>query len=58
MALGIVAWALLIVLYTRDDTLSTLEKAFSIAYPLGDVLLLAVAARLLFGPAVGRSRTS
>jgi adenylate cyclase len=52
VALGIVAWELLIVPYTRDDTLSTLEKFVSTAYPLGDVLLLAVAARLLFGPAV------
>jgi class 3 adenylate cyclase len=52
LALGIVAWALLIVPYTRDDTLSTVEKVVSMAYPLGDVLLLAVAARLLFGPAV------
>ena len=45
------AWELLIVPYTRDDTLSLAEKLVSIAYPLGDVLLLAVAARLLFGPA-------
>jgi class 3 adenylate cyclase len=52
VALGIVVWELLIVPYTRDDTLSTAEKAISIAYPLGDVLLLAVAARLLFGTAL------
>jgi class 3 adenylate cyclase len=52
IALGIVAWALLIVPYTRDDSLSAAEKVVSIAYPLGDVLLLAVAARLLFGPAL------
>ncbi len=52
VALGIVAWELLMVPYTRDDTLSTVEKLVSIAYPLGDVLLLAVAARLLFGAAV------
>ena len=52
VALGIVAWELLIVHYTRDDSLSTAEKLVSIAYPLGDVLLLAVAARLLFGTAV------
>ena len=49
VALGIVAWELLIVHYTRDDSLSLAEKLVSIAYPLGDVLLLAVAARLLFG---------
>jgi class 3 adenylate cyclase len=52
MALGIVAWELLIVPYTRDDTLSAGERLVSIAYPLGDVLLLAVAARLVFGTAV------
>jgi class 3 adenylate cyclase len=52
VALGIVAWELLMVHYTRDDSLSTAEKLVSIAYPLGDVLLLAVAARLLFGTAV------
>jgi class 3 adenylate cyclase len=52
VALGIVVWALVIVPHTRDDSLSTAEKLVSIAYPLGDVLLLAVAARLLFGPAV------
>jgi class 3 adenylate cyclase len=47
VALGIVAWELLIVPYTRDDTLSVADKFASIAYPLGDVLLLAVAARLV-----------
>jgi class 3 adenylate cyclase len=51
VALGIVAWELVIVHYTRDDTLSTAEKIVAIAYPLGDVLLLAVAARLLFDTA-------
>jgi class 3 adenylate cyclase len=48
VALGVVAWELLIIPYTADDTLSTLQKAVSIAYPLGDVLLLAMAARLMF----------
>src|SRR4051794_16750732 len=52
VALGIVAWELVVVHYTRDDSLSLAEKLVSIAYPLGDVLLLAVAARLLFSPAV------
>ena len=55
VALGIVVWELLMVHYTRDDSLSTAEKLVSIAYPLGDVLLLAVAARLLFGTAVRTS---
>jgi len=52
IALGVVAWEALIVPYTNDDTLSLVEKVFSIAYPLGDVLLLAVAARLLLGTGV------
>ena len=52
IALGVVAWEALIVPYTSDDTLSLVEKVFSIAYPLGDVLLLAVAARLLLGTGV------
>ena len=49
IALGIVAWELLMVPYTHDHALGTADKIVSIAYPLGDVLLLAVAARLLFG---------
>jgi class 3 adenylate cyclase len=49
VALGIVAWELLMVPTTRDDSLSVAEKLISIAYPLGDVLLVAVAARLVFG---------
>jgi class 3 adenylate cyclase len=52
VALGIVAWELLIVHYARDETLSLGEKITSIGYPLGDVLLVAVAARLLFGRSV------
>ncbi len=52
VALGVVAWELLIVPYTADDSLSTLEKVSSIAYPLGDVLLLAFAVRLLLDSAV------
>jgi class 3 adenylate cyclase len=47
VALAVVVWVLVMVPYTRDDSLSVLEKACSIAYPLGDVLLLAVAAQLL-----------
>jgi class 3 adenylate cyclase len=52
IALGVVAWETLVVPYTTDDSLSLVEKLFSIAYPLGDVLLLAVAARLLLGTGV------
>lgn len=46
-ALGVVVWVSVMVPYTRDDSLSAVEKVFSIAYPLGDVLLLAFAAQLL-----------
>src|SRR5205814_4859418 len=49
VAVGVVAWGLLIVPFTHDNTLSVVVKAFSIAYPLCDVLLLALAARLLLG---------
>jgi hypothetical protein len=52
VALGVVAWELLMVPYTKDTSLTGIEKVFSIAYPLGDVLLLAVAARLLLGTGV------
>jgi len=46
---GFVVWVFLASPYARDGTMSGAEKAFSIAYPLGDVLLLAVLARLLIG---------
>jgi class 3 adenylate cyclase len=51
VALGIVSWELLMVPTTRDDSLAISEKLIAIAYPLGDVLLLAVAARLVFDAA-------
>lgn len=46
---GFVVWVFLASPYMRDGTMSAAEKGFSIAYPLGDVLLLAVLARLLIG---------
>src|SRR5438552_18954778 len=52
VALGVIAWELLMVPYAHDRSLSLIEKLVSIAYPLGDVLLLAVAARLLLGTGV------
>ncbi len=52
VALGVVAWEALMLPFTRDDSLSVLEKLVSIAYPLGDVLLLAVAVRLLLGSGI------
>ncbi len=47
--LGLLAWIFLIAPYLRDDSLGFLERATSMAYPLGDVLSLATLARLLTG---------
>jgi diguanylate cyclase (GGDEF)-like protein/PAS domain S-box-containing protein len=49
VGLGSVSWAVLMAPYTRDRSLSLPALGISLAYPLADVLLLAVAARLLFG---------
>ncbi|HEX9315401.1 MAG TPA: hypothetical protein VGA71_08360 [Actinomycetota bacterium] len=45
-ALGLVAWVFLILPYARDPSLTLGRKVISMAYPLMDVLLLGVAARL------------
>jgi len=50
--LGLVSWVLLIAPYVRIDGLSVLERLASVTYPVGDVALLAIAARL----AIGRGR--
>jgi diguanylate cyclase (GGDEF)-like protein len=47
---GVVAWVFLMQPYATDPALSTAEKLLSTAYPMGDVLLVAVAARLTFVP--------
>jgi class 3 adenylate cyclase len=52
VALGVVSWEFVIIPFTRDDSLSLLEKLTSIAYPLGDVVLLAFAVRLVFDSGV------
>jgi signal transduction histidine kinase len=44
--IGMLSWVFLIGPYVRLPDLSVLERLVSIAYPLGDVLLLAVAVRL------------
>ncbi|MBA2426605.1 MAG: EAL domain-containing protein [Actinobacteria bacterium] len=44
--LALVSWVFLMAPYAHDSTLSLVEKLFSIAYPLMDVCLLAVAIRL------------
>jgi len=43
---ALVAWVFLILPYARDPTLTVVRKLVSMAYPVMDVLLLAVAARL------------
>ena len=43
---ALVAWVFLILPYARDPSLTLVRKLVSVAYPLMDVLLLAVAARL------------
>jgi hypothetical protein len=46
VGIGMLSWVFLIGPYVRLPDLSLLERTVSIAYPLGDVLLLAVAVRL------------
>jgi PAS domain S-box-containing protein len=45
---GMLSWIFLMTPYTKDSGLSLPERLFSVAYPLGDVLLAAVLVRLLF----------
>ena len=50
VGLGLVTWVFLIAPYTRDDSLTLLQKVISVGYPLGDVLALAMLLRLLATP--------
>jgi signal transduction histidine kinase len=47
---GLLSWVFLIRPYVVDTLLGGVETGFSIAYPLGDLLLLGLAARLVVGP--------
>ena len=47
VSLGLLSWVYLIAPYTRATDLTLAEKAASVAYPLGDVLALAMMLRLL-----------
>jgi diguanylate cyclase (GGDEF)-like protein/PAS domain S-box-containing protein len=47
--MGFLAWVFLIEPYVNDDTLSLIQKLVSVAYPLGDVLVLAILIRLFVG---------
>jgi len=49
VGLGLLAWVFLIVPYVHAPELTLAQRLVAIAYPLGDVLLLAVAARLAVG---------
>jgi diguanylate cyclase (GGDEF)-like protein/PAS domain S-box-containing protein len=53
---GFLAWTFLINPFLQNPALSTLEKAVSIAYPMSDVLILAILARL--GLTAARSRSA
>jgi diguanylate cyclase (GGDEF)-like protein/PAS domain S-box-containing protein len=46
LGLSLLSWVALIAPYLHDDTMGTVAKLVSIAYPLGDILLLAAAIRL------------
>jgi diguanylate cyclase (GGDEF)-like protein/PAS domain S-box-containing protein len=48
-ALGLLSWVFLMVPYVHEADLTLPERLVSIAYPLGDVLLLAMLARLWSG---------
>jgi diguanylate cyclase (GGDEF)-like protein/PAS domain S-box-containing protein len=54
--LGLLSWTFLIRPHINDPTLTGLQKTVAIAYPLGDVLLLALLARLL-APGAARMRS-
>ena len=52
--LALLSWIYLILPYVHNPALSWLQKSVAIAYPLGDVLVLAMLARLL-APGAGRT---
>jgi diguanylate cyclase (GGDEF)-like protein/PAS domain S-box-containing protein len=54
--LGLLSWIYLILPYTNNPDLSWLQKSVAVGYPLCDVLVLAVVARLL-APGSWRSRS-
>jgi diguanylate cyclase (GGDEF)-like protein/PAS domain S-box-containing protein len=49
IGLGVLSWAFLMAPHARNDSLDLFTKLASIAYPLADVLLLAVTVRLAVG---------
>jgi diguanylate cyclase (GGDEF)-like protein/PAS domain S-box-containing protein len=55
VGLALLSWTFLIRPYVHNPALTGLQKSVAIAYPLGDVLMLALLARLL-APGSGRTR--
>jgi diguanylate cyclase (GGDEF)-like protein/PAS domain S-box-containing protein len=53
--LALLSWTFLIRPYVHNPALSGLQKSVAIAYPLGDVLMLALLVRLL-APGTGRTK--
>jgi len=56
VGLALLSWIYLILPYVHNPGLSWLQKSVAIAYPLGDVLLLAMIARLIV-PGTARTRS-
>ncbi|WP_305790115.1 putative bifunctional diguanylate cyclase/phosphodiesterase [Symbioplanes lichenis] len=50
VSFGLLSWVCLIAPFARATDMGVLEKAVSVAYPLGDVLALAILLRLATGP--------
>jgi diguanylate cyclase (GGDEF)-like protein/PAS domain S-box-containing protein len=55
VGMALLSWIYLVSPYVHNPGLSWLQKSVAIAYPLGDVLVLAMLARLL-APGAGQSR--
>ncbi len=49
VGLGFLSWTFLVSPYLHNPDLTAVEKGISVAYPLGDVLILALLARLAIG---------
>src|SRR5438034_11024 len=49
IGVGVLSWVYLMAPYAHDPTLTLAQKLVSVAYPLGDLLLLGVVVRLAVG---------
>ena len=58
LGLALLSWVALIAPYLHDETMTVTGKLVSVAYPLGDILLLAAAIRLARRHAASASRPS